>query len=43
MKVSKSFSIDLEVISEMEKRGLGSDFVNNVLREALGLSQENGE
>lgn len=35
MKVTKSFSIDLEVALAMEKRKLGSEWVNRVLRKAL--------
>ena len=37
MKVSKSFSLDLEVVQELYKRGLDSEWVNKKLREWLGL------
>ena len=39
MKTTKTFSIDIEVLVELDKRKLGSEFVNRVLREALGFDQ----
>ena len=40
MKASKNVSLDVEVIMEMEKRGLTSKWVNEVLRKELGLEQK---
>ena len=37
MKTTKTFSLDIEVLIELDKRNLGSEFVNAVLRKALGL------
>jgi len=42
-KVSKTFSLDVEIVAEMDKRGYGSDWVNDVLRKALGLKEKGGE
>ena len=39
MKVSKTFSIDAEIVVEMEKKGLGSEWVNKILRKELGLKE----
>ena len=41
-KVSKTFSLDVEVIAEMDKRGYGSEWVNKILRKALGLQGGEG-
>ena len=43
MKVSKSFSLDLEVVEELAKRRLGSEWVNELLRRELGLEEVRNE
>ena len=43
MKVSKSFSLDLEVVEELAKRRLGSEWVNELLRRELGLEEADAE
>lgn len=43
MKVSKSFSLDIEVVQEMNKRHLGSEWLNSLLRRELNLDEKSIE